>query len=156
MKSESALVRRLREELELAHERIVQLEGALGMTCISPWQSLGLQPMEAKVLGMLMRRETLAREQMAIALYGDRVNDPPVDKIFAVYVSNIRRKLGVEIETVRSLGWRMPPESKAKVNRAVESQTNGASDAPESAEMLYDRIRREEREELDAALAKGR
>lgn len=66
--------------------------------------------MEARVLRALLDRapNLVTREQLFLAMYFDRVGDPPVDKIVDVYVCKIRAKLrGARIETVWGDGWRL-------------------------------------------------
>lgn len=114
-------------DLETAIERIEQLEEALGLG-FQMHPRYGLSAAHERVLGLLVASPGVAtRERMFTALYGMRDDGGPDQKIFDVYISQIRKKLtphGVNISTVWGRGWFMEAEDKAKV-RAMQLPPEG-------------------------------
>ena len=107
----------LEAENELLREKVIALEEILGLRIETPLV-LGLTSHEAKMFGILLKREIVTKEAAMAALYGDRPNgDGEVEiKIVDVFVYKARKKLKpfqIEIETVRGRGYRMPAASKA-------------------------------------------
>lgn len=105
----------LEAENELLREKVIALEEILGLRIETPLV-LGLTSHEAKMFGILLKRELVTKEAAMAALYGDRPNGEVEIKIVDVFVCKARKKLkpfGIEIETVWGRGYRMPQTSKA-------------------------------------------
>lgn len=112
------LVRRLEQENDELRERIANLEELIGLRIEVPLV-FGLTTAEAKMLGVLLKRELVSKEMAMTALYGLRTGGAEVEiKIIDVFVCKIRAKLkrfGIVIETVWGRGYLIPQASKAKV-----------------------------------------
>jgi DNA-binding response OmpR family regulator len=110
----------LQDENETLRERVRQLEEAFGIYLIAPSQ-FRFGPSETKLFGMLMRRAIVATESMMVVLF------PAVsDDIARVHIYNMRRKLkpfDMAIKSVRSQGYFLSPETKAKVRALIEAET---------------------------------
>lgn len=104
-------------ENELLRERIAMLEGLLGMRVEVPLP-LALTGNEARLFGLLMKRELVTRDAAMVALYGGRPSaDVAEVKIVDVHICKMRPKLrafGIEINTKWGQGFYMPPDSKAR------------------------------------------
>lgn len=113
----------LLDEVEILRERVRQLEEALygSASRMEEYQHrLGLTVMQSRLLGALMAREVVGKEALMIALYGDRKQDWPDDKTIDIHAFNLRRKLavhGVEIRTVRGIGYVLDDAAKDRVRR---------------------------------------
>src|SRR6185312_5744364 len=90
---------------------------------------LQLSGKEARIFGILLKRELVTKQQAMDALYGDQ---PEVDeaeiKIVEVFVCKMRKKLklfDIAIETVWGRGYRLPSASKA-IALALLDQTRAA------------------------------
>jgi DNA-binding response OmpR family regulator len=122
------LVLRLETENDELREKIASLESMLGIRIEVPLV-FGLTNQQAKVLGMLMKREIVTKEMAFTALYGLRTGGADVEiKIIDVFICHVRRKLKpfeIEIETVWGQGYRMSPEAKAIASKVFE-QANAA------------------------------
>jgi len=94
---EIARLQRVVDDLEF---RVRTLEDGMGCKSI-PFRELGLTISEARVLGLLAKRQYCTREAIFTMLYGNRTDDPPDPKVIDVYVCKLRKKLGLEIECVR-------------------------------------------------------
>lgn len=80
----------------------------------------GLQPIEARFVGALVKHRVRTHEQMYFALYGDRHYDnPPQDRgMRECLPSKIRRKLrpfGIDIISHWGEGFEMTPENADKL-----------------------------------------
>ena len=123
-------VRQLKVALDLAQQRITDLEKTLGIgDDITPLMVLGLTKKEAIAVNLLSRREVVTRTQVMTALYAE--DDPGKqfevqEKMADVIVSKARTKLkrvGVVIAPAGySLGWRMLGPDKARLARLVASK----------------------------------
>ncbi len=121
----------LESELELAKERIRQLEEAFGMTIDAPLM-LRLTGSEARVLGVLLTRDMVHKPQIMAALYNERIHDDeiPETKIVDVFVCKMRKKLkrfGVDVETVWGQGYKLSPDSRRLVLAMGEGVIDPAS-----------------------------
>lgn len=89
------------------------LEEALGLTYDAPavW---GLTPFETRVLGMLIKVPVARSDRIIAALYAD---DPDCgsERSILVFISRMRRKLGIEIENIKGVGYRLPPASRERL-----------------------------------------
>lgn len=108
----------------MLREKVDQLETLLGWRVAAPL-TFGLTPSEAKVFGVLMKRDLATKTLIAGTLYGDRPDGGAEIKIADVFVCKIRAKLkrfGVEIETVWGHGWRLSPATKEAVREMMQSE----------------------------------
>ena len=113
-------VRRLEADLEARDEEIRRLRLDLEPGQVAG-HLLGLTPKEATFLAVLMARRVAHFEAVEASLYG--LDDgSPESNVYKVFVCRIRAKLaayGVEVETIRGIGWRLPAESKARLHDVV-------------------------------------
>jgi hypothetical protein len=128
-------IERLEDELELARDRVRELEKALGIgDDIMPLRLLGLSAQEAVVVNLLTRRDVVTRDQILIAMYSEdeerRFDVQP--KIVDVVCSKARQKLrplGVSFGSIFKAGggrdeggaYRMPGPDKARLAKLVAS-----------------------------------
>jgi two-component system cell cycle response regulator CtrA len=117
----------LQDEIADLKERVARLEEALGMTHDVPL-GLALTPAEARVLGILMKRDVAKKDMIMIALYDGRhaEKDIPEPKIVDVFVCKMRAKLkryGLEIKTVWGIGYSMTNGSKDMVREMLKAQS---------------------------------
>lgn len=115
-------IERLRDQLRAAREEIAALKRDAAGESLPGGVLLGLTRREALLLGLLMAREIVARESAWQAFYGADPDAKVDPAIFSVFVRHMRVKLrafGVEIVTVHRVGWRMPPDSKARIRAAL-------------------------------------
>lgn len=121
MKTTLDLLREAREEIEQLKAEIAWLKGedllqtsSMGPLC----RQLRLTGREAAHFAMLCRRDIVTKESLYVGVYGDRIDTAPDPKITDVFICKIRPKLarhGLKIETIWGVGYRLTPESKAKV-----------------------------------------
>lgn len=115
-------------EIQRLRDRIEQLEEMLGinpstMTKIS--LSLGVTKSQAKMLGILMKREVVSWDAMHFALYGDRpeADQPESEANLRKHIIHLRRRLeptGIKVDAVYGLGWKLANEHKAKLREMVQ------------------------------------
>jgi len=102
--------------LDHALERIHQLEAILGMKSTFP-SVFTLS--EMKMLGVLLRKETVSVETLSDVLYGDRAEDDvPELKTVHVLICKLRKKLavyGIKIKTWYNVGYVLDAVNKAKL-----------------------------------------
>lgn len=112
-----ARVASLEEEVETLREEVRLLESAFLGTGWRPPRQLDLSTLESRFLQVLYARPGVAtRDQVMLALYGLRHDDPPEPKICDVYICKLRRKLerfGLGVSTQLGQGWYLPPETRA-------------------------------------------
>lgn len=124
---QSARLEALEAENERLRDRVTELEEALGFSIELPIY-LGLSPAEARVFGALMKRPTWTKEQLMVALYSHRPDDPPEMKIVDVFICKLRKKLkpiGIEIETLWGQGVRLSPAMRDRA-QAIITQRSAA------------------------------
>jgi hypothetical protein len=134
-------IERLEDELEVALDRVKDLERALGIgDDIMPLRMLGLTPLQAKLVNLLSKRDVATRAQILMVLYQDDYErsfdvQPRIVDVVCCQARKRLRKHGITIESLfkpgmRSDGggYRMPPESKQKLTAAL-----GALKAPVEA-----------------------
>jgi len=108
-------------KLDAALDRIDELEdlAGIGKDCHF-YESLGLIPMAAKVLGHLMKREIVSRQTLHALLYGEGAENS--DNAIDVYISMVRNALkpfGVIVVTHWKTGWTISKDDKAKVEAVL-------------------------------------
>lgn len=111
-------------ENEMLREKIAYLEEMMGWRTPAPI-SFGFTGMEAKVFGVLMKRDLATKETILAALYAGRPNEVAEIKIVDVLVCKMRKKLKpfeVEIETVWGQGYRLAPSGKDAVKQVMASE----------------------------------
>ena len=111
----SRLVTKLQRELDAAYERIAELEGALrGEKRKAPAALRGLSGQMQAVLGMLESRGEATSESLAVAIStpGRTPRGVADVKVIVCKMRPILKPLGVEIETVWGVGYRMPATSR--------------------------------------------
>lgn len=123
MMDHQARIEVLDQELAAAHVRIRELEDALGVNYPAPL-SFGLTPKQARVLGVLMKRNVATKETIVAALYGHISCDReiPGQKIVDVFICHMRKKLatfGIQIKTVWGDGYALSNGDKEKINHIV-------------------------------------
>jgi two-component system, cell cycle response regulator CtrA len=117
------LVLSLEEENERLRERVRLLEEMIGIRIEVPL-IFGLSGSEARMFGILFKREMVTKAQAMDVLYSDRADTfEPEIKIVDVFVCKMRKKLArfdIIVETVWGRGYRMPAGSKALANALLE------------------------------------
>jgi two-component system cell cycle response regulator CtrA len=108
----------LRDQNDELREKVRQLEEVIGLSFQAPVE-FGLTRREEMVLGTLLRRERLSKEQIMTVMYSDRISVPDI-RILDVYVCRLRKKLKpfeIEIRTMWGIGYALPPASKAIIKQ---------------------------------------
>lgn len=123
-------MQKLRAENDELRERIRQLEKVLRDPIPNLW-NLPLTKMKSRMLGVLYRTPGIVtRERLRAAIRGlDSDADTKVDD---VHLSQLRRTLrphGIRIETVHDSGYRLPPESRARLAGLINQQARVAAAA---------------------------
>jgi len=109
------------EQIIALQDRIEELEDLLGTSppLTNAYCALGLPPHQRRMLGLLMKRTEVTREQMIIAVWGDGPEAKQPDlRTIDVHISNIRKKLkssGAKITTLWGEGFMMTPADKQKL-----------------------------------------
>jgi hypothetical protein len=123
-------------ELQRLRERVAMLEDILGVgrTMISRLRTaFDLQPDHARILGMLLNRQLIAKEAIYNMLYGHRPEcDQPIWKTIDVQIHKLRKRLrihGIEFIGIVGEGYTMKPEHKLKVREHL-GWYEGEGDAP--------------------------
>ena len=86
----------------------------MGFRFLAPLE-FGLTGSEARVFGVIMKREVATMDACMAALYRDEGRDEAEPKIVDVYVCRMRKKLkpfGIQIRTVWGVGYAMDPAAK--------------------------------------------
>lgn len=113
----------LESENDLLREKVRSLEETLGLRLEVPLV-LQLTGQEAKMFGILFKREIVTKEMAMDVLYGHRPESlEPEINIIDVFVCKMRKKLkpfDLSIETVWGRGYRMPPKSKVAATALLE------------------------------------
>lgn len=100
--------RRLERQIDILTERNRQLEDLLvpsGVLVRTVWM---LTPQEARLFAHLTTRSLATKRSIMSAMYGDRIDDEPHEKIVDVFICKLRRKLkpyDIEITTVWGQGY---------------------------------------------------
>lgn len=108
-------------ENELLRERIAVLEQALygagELFFPLEWR---LTAHEARLLGVLVRHRLATKSAIMTALYSERADDAPAEKIVDVFICKLRAKiepLGMKISTAWGQGWALDDASRAMLDR---------------------------------------
>lgn len=113
----------LEAENEQLREKVARLEETLGVRIETPLV-LGLTGQEARVFGILLKRELVTKQQAMDVLYGERPDGDEAEiKIVDVFVCKLRKKLEpyeIAIETVWGRGYRIPAQSKTAALALLE------------------------------------
>ncbi len=116
-KSLKLRIKSLEHLLEIANEKVCQLESIIGMDQPFPVY-FSLTPQENRLLGALLKMPTVSKSAAMLALYSDRISDVPDQKIIDVFVCKLRAKLKpyeIIIDTVWGVGYSLPRASKEKI-----------------------------------------
>lgn len=108
----------LERENEELRERVRELEDVLGMSIEVPIE-WGLTASEARLIGMLLKREIVTKAGAHACLYEARLEGAVDPKIIDVFICKARKKLkafGIEIRTVWGKGYLIDPETRARIN----------------------------------------
>lgn len=117
----------LMEERDTLKEALRQMEQAMAPVMQLPreWRLTGC---ETKFLFAVraVAPNVAHKERVLIAMYGVLDQDMPDQKVIDVYACKVRRKLmavqaQIHIETVWGRGYRLSPESLARLDTAIES-----------------------------------
>jgi DNA-binding response OmpR family regulator len=115
----------LTKENDDLRDRIAQLEEVLGMNFDSP-AFMGLTAHEAKLFGMLMKRDAVTKAGAMDILYGLGPDaDVAEEKIIDVFICKLRKKLDpfdIPVETNWGQGYFMTEASKQRARDLIESQ----------------------------------
>jgi two-component system cell cycle response regulator CtrA len=113
----------LETENDLLREKVAALEEIIGLKINVPL-IFGLTAHEAKLFGVLLKRELVSKDTAMTALYGLRADVEEVEiKIIDVFICKIRKKLesfGITIETVWGQGYRLSAQARDKANSYLE------------------------------------
>lgn len=107
-------------ENDMLRARVAQLEEMVGFHMPAPIV-FGFTGSEARVFGVLMKRDVATKEMVMAGLYAHKSDEGAAIKIVDVFICKMRAKLKrfeIPIETVWGQGYRLLPETKSKV-RAV-------------------------------------
>lgn len=119
----------LRDEIELLREQIYQIREAFCGPLPLLWH-IHLTKHESLLLATLYRRNGLVtREAMHIALSG--IERETQDKLVDVILSHLRKKIcgyGIEIETIRTTGFRLTPDSREIIRGLVRDHPRQLDD----------------------------
>jgi two-component system cell cycle response regulator CtrA len=117
----SLRIEALEAQLARLRDRIEELEDALGIN-IEPWFGLGLSRQESRLFAVLMKRDSVTREQGVAVICGADPDDRADPKIIDVLVCRLRRKLrpyGIQIGTIWGQGHRIDPHSKENARALI-------------------------------------
>ena len=119
MGSEMSELFALRREVEALRDALEAMRGALASDAgVKIIELAKLTYSERMLLGSLMRRHRVTKDQMMTMLYADRPDEEPGPKILDVMICKMRKKLsphGVEIRTIYGAGYELPPTSREKI-----------------------------------------
>lgn len=123
-----ARVESLKTALDLAQQRIDELEKAFGTEDeTAALRRLGLEAQCARIVHLLMTQPIASEQQVRLAMYADNP-----DRMFDVCENVVRtrisqtkralRVMGVAVESLGShSGYHMPPAAKARLQRLMAS-----------------------------------
>jgi hypothetical protein len=124
-------IEKLEDELEIARDRVKELEQALGIgDDLMPLRHLGLSPQQARLVNAIHKRSVVTKAQAMMAIYAaddDRRFDV-LPKILDTIVCNARhrlRRFGVSFETINGRedegGYRMTDRDKSRLDGLLAS-----------------------------------
>lgn len=124
-----AKIRVVEAENDALRERVRVLEEELrgrGKNEETPPLSLGLTGQEGRLLMHLLARDLCSKEQLFMALYGDRPEaDEPEIKIIDVLVCKLRKKLqseNIAITTIWGHGYMIDGKNKAALRALIKGE----------------------------------
>lgn len=109
-------------EVERLRDRVEELESLLGLDFIVA-PKLALASIEAKILGMLIKRPMMTRRMALSAMYGYAAEDRS-DRCVDTPLHYLRKKLekhGVKISTRSTEGWFLSAAAREKLMPLLES-----------------------------------
>jgi two-component system, cell cycle response regulator CtrA len=118
--------RELLDEIESLRGENEQLRDALGITTEIPL-CLGLTPYQKRLLGFLLKRDRVPRENMHLAIMrtvGSK-RDETDPKMVDATICKMRKKLrprGIEISTDWGFGYFMAADSKARLRQIIAAE----------------------------------
>jgi DNA-binding response OmpR family regulator len=116
-------VQALRDGLEAMRS---SLESEPGLELI---QIAHLTHTERLLLGILIRRRRVTKDQLMTALYCHRPDNEPCSKIIDTLICKMRRKLkphGIEIKTIWCAGYEIPLDSLERVKAMIAAAGGSA------------------------------
>src|SRR5215472_9340353 len=121
---------RLRREVQALCDALEAMRSSLksepGLKLI---QIAHLTHAERQLLGILIRRRRVTKDQLMTALYCHRPDNEPGAKIIDTYICKIRKKLkpyGIEIKTLWCAGYEMPLDSIERVKAMIAAADGSA------------------------------
>jgi DNA-binding response OmpR family regulator len=118
------VIEALRTELAAARTRIAELEAAFGEGFMAP-AAFCLTPMEERLLGLMMSRPRVSKEQAITVLYGDSQHKPArPDYTVLRFVWNLRAKLKLHkiiVNNVYGYGWAIPVVDKERILEMIKT-----------------------------------
>lgn len=105
---EIARAEALEAEIERLNQRVDQLEAVIGISGVLLPMEWRLTASEARVMGVLLKRELATKDAIMAALYRADARDEAEIKIVDVFICKIRKKLkpfGVQIVTLWGQGY---------------------------------------------------
>lgn len=115
-------VEQLKEELDIAHERIRQLEQELQGRVMGVPMAFKLTYKEEQIFKVLLSRSLVSKQSFMAACYVDHF---VCDRIIDVFICKIRRKLerfDMKINTAWGKGYYISSEDKATVKKMLEAE----------------------------------
>lgn len=112
------------DDPDILRDRIKQLEGEISDTHWMPAE-WGLTQSEARILNVLALRPMVTFESLHAALYGNDIDGGAEPSTLKVFVHKIRNKvgpIGIVIEAIHGVGWRLSPESAVFLNCIKEGK----------------------------------
>jgi DNA-binding response OmpR family regulator len=120
----------LRREMQALRDALEDMRSSLerepGLKLI---QIAHLTPTERLLLGILIRRRRVTKDQLMTALYCDRPDNEPCAKIIDTFICKMRRKLephGIEIKTVWNAGYEIPLDSIERIKAMIAGADGSA------------------------------
>lgn len=116
-------------EIERLRDRVAELEEMLGIRFELP-NALGLTPLEARIVGVLIKREIASRDYIYWAVYGDLPDcDQPDIKTIEVHIVKIRRKLaahGISILNRYNVGYYVDKQTRDTLKKLSQVPAEAA------------------------------
>jgi hypothetical protein len=124
------VVQRLKDRIDDLEAKIADLKQSLGVDYeYEGLRLLGLTDNQAKLVGILLKRDIATTDQLLTGAYIDHDADKRyehVKKTVVVPLCMANRKVlrghGLKIENIHGYGYRMPPESKAKLRSLMATR----------------------------------
>ena len=114
----------LRAENESLKAEVAILRDEVAPAPVLRLRGVEISPSEGQVLALLLRRSSVTRDQISIALWGDSA--PACEKAtIRVLIFRLRAKLAsreVYIDHTRGEGYRISTEYKARLSALVEAE----------------------------------